>query len=74
MKKNISPWGKQCKTQMIILNKSLKGLSSEIGLSATYISSIINGRMIPPIETINKINKALDIPCHDANAAEQMAK
>lgn len=74
MGKNISPWGKQCKTQMIILNKTLKELSAEIGLSATYVSAIINGRVISPVETINKISKALDIPLHDVSIPKQGVK
>ena len=38
MGKNITPWGKQCKIQMVSLGKTLADLSKETGLSRTYIS------------------------------------
>lgn len=61
MGKNISPWGKKCKMQMIALGKSLTDLSVETGLSRTYISAIINGRMVAPQETKDKISKSLSV-------------
>lgn len=61
MSKAISQWGKKCKIQMIEMNKSLSDLSTETGLSRTYISAIINGRMIVPDETKQKISDALDV-------------
>lgn len=61
MKRELSPWGKQCKIQMIMLNKSLADLSRETGLSRTYISSIINGRQIAPKETVCLIGDALHV-------------
>lgn len=61
MKRNISPWGKQCKIQMISLGKSLADLSRETGLSRTYISAIINGRIVVPEETKCKISKSLSV-------------
>lgn len=60
-KRELSPWGKQCKIQMVALNKSLSDLSAETKLSKTYISSIINGRMIPPEGTIRVISNALEV-------------
>lgn len=60
-KRKLSPWGKQCKVQMAVLDKSLADLSAETKLSKTYISSIINGRMIPPEETIRTISNALEV-------------
>lgn len=59
MRKNMTPWGRQCKAQMAVLGLSLKDLSEAVGLSHTYISAIINGRVIAPEETVEKINKAL---------------
>lgn len=61
MKKTLSPWGKQCKIQMVVLNKSLKDLSNETKLSRTYISAIINERVIVPEETVKIISKALQV-------------
>ncbi len=59
MSKSITPWGRQCKAQMILKNLTLKELSISTCLSKTYISAIINGRIVAPDETVQKINKAL---------------
>ena len=61
MKRELSPWGKQCKAQMAMLGKSLSDLSRETSLSRTYISSIINGRIIVPDETVRFISDALEV-------------
>ena len=61
MGKNITPWGKQCKMQMIALGKTLTDISEETGLSRTYISGIINGRLRVPPETTSKISKSLSV-------------
>lgn len=61
MGKIISPWGRKCKAQMIILGFSLKELAEAVELSPTYVSSIINGRMAAPEETVKKISKALQV-------------
>lgn len=60
MKRELSPWGKQCKMQMVALNKSLDDLSNEIKLSKPYISAIINGRVVAPEGTIQAISEALN--------------
>lgn len=61
MQKTISPWGKQCKMQMISLGKSLTDISRETGFSRTYISAIINGRIVAPKETKHKISESLSV-------------
>ncbi len=61
MSKTITPWGKQCKVQMMLLGLSLKELSEIVGLSHTYVSAIINGRIVVPEETVKKISKALQV-------------
>ncbi len=61
MRKTISPWGLKCKAQMILLGFSLKDLAESVELSPTYVSSIINGRMIAPEETVEKISKTLQV-------------
>lgn len=61
MKRELSPWGRQCKVQMIVLEKTLSDLSQETNLSKTYISAIINGRMVVPEKTIQTISKALEV-------------
>lgn len=61
MGKTITQWGKQCKAQMILQGFSLKELSKAVGLSPTYVSAIINGRIIAPQETVEKVNKALQV-------------
>lgn len=61
MGKNITPWGKTCKKKMIEDGISLKKLSEITGYTNTYLSAIINGRMVAPDETLNKINDALNL-------------
>ena len=61
MSKTITQWGKQCKIQMVTLDKSLVDLSKETGYSRTYISSIINGRVVAPVDTVQKISSALHV-------------
>lgn len=61
MKRELTPWGKQCKIQMVALGKSLSDLSNETNLSRTYISAIINGRQAAPEETMNAISTALEV-------------
>lgn len=61
MSKTITPWGRKCKAQLALKGITLSGLSDATGLSRTYLSSIINGRVTVPDETIDKINKALDL-------------
>lgn len=61
MSKTITPWGRRCKAQMSLLDITLKELSETVGLSNTYVSAIINGRIIAPEETTEKINKALNM-------------
>lgn len=60
-KKQLSAWGKQCKANMILLDKPLPKLSQEVDLGATYVSAIINERSIPGPETIVKISTALNV-------------
>ena len=60
-KHELSPWGKQCKVQMLVLGKTLEDLSQETQLSRTYISSIINGRTIVPAKTMKAISDALEV-------------
>lgn len=67
MSKTITPWGKQCKAQMTLQGLTLKELSAAVGLSHTYVSAIINGRIIAPDGTIEKINKALQTNNVSAN-------
>ncbi len=61
MKKQLSPWGQQCKLQMLVLGKSLADVSSDTNYSRTYISAIINGRIVAPDETVKAISKALNV-------------
>ena len=61
MKKTLSPWGRQCKAQMVILGKTLTDLSQETQLSKTYISAIINERIVVPDKTIRIISDALEV-------------
>jgi cyanate lyase len=65
MSKTITPWGLQCKSQMVLNGLSLNDLSKSVGLSRTYISAIINGRIYAPDETVEKINKALGMEIAD---------
>lgn len=59
--KTISKWGTECKVQMLRKDMSLKDVSEATGLARTYISAIINGRVIVPQETMMKIGDALEV-------------
>ena len=61
MSRTITAWGRRCKAQMILLPKSLTELAKEVGYSETYVSSIINGRVVVPAETAEKITAALNV-------------
>ncbi len=61
MRKTLSPWGQQCKVQMVLLGKTLTDIAKETNLSRTYISAIINGRVIAPDDTAQIISTALDV-------------
>lgn len=61
MSKTITHWGKECKKQMIENGITLKKLGEHTGYTNTYLSAIINGRVIAPDDTLNKINKVLEI-------------
>ncbi|TGY90886.1 XRE family transcriptional regulator [Petralouisia muris] len=61
MKRELSPWGKQCKIQMLTLEKSLNDICRETNLSRSYVSSIINGRTVAPDETVGAISRVLDV-------------
>lgn len=57
----MSDWGKECKVQMLQKNMSLKDVATVTGYTRTYISAIINGRVIPPFSTLEKINLVLGV-------------
>lgn len=61
MGKTMTPWGRKCKAQMAMMGKTLADLSQETNLSITYISSIINGRIMVPDKTVQLISNALDV-------------
>lgn len=59
MSKHITPWGKRCKVQMVMLDKSLADISKETGYTRPYISAVINGRQIASEEAYKKISEVL---------------
>lgn len=61
MSKHITPWGKRCKVQMVMLDKSLADISKETGYTRPYISSVINGRQIASAEAYKKISEVLQV-------------
>lgn len=61
MKREISPWGMRCKTQMLLMGKTLRQLSAETNYSVSYLSAIINGRIIVPDATVKAISEALEV-------------
>ncbi len=61
MSKRMSPWGKECKISMFKLGKTLEDISKDTGLSRTYISAIINGRVDVPENTVRKISIVLNV-------------
>lgn len=72
MKKPLSPWGKQCKVQMVVLGKTLADIAKETNLSRTYISAIINGRMIAPDDTVQMISTALNVDAASINDEKEV--
>ena len=61
MSRNLSPWGMQCKRQMLELGKTYADIGAEIGRSRIYICQIVTGKSIPPQEMYDAISKALDV-------------
>jgi len=59
--KYITPWGRQCKSQMILLGKTLASLSEEVGFSKFYVSGVINGRVAGGENAVEKISRALGV-------------
>ena len=57
----ITPWGKRCRIRLMEKEMTMKDLAAQLGNSYTYLSGIINGRVMPAESTIIAINKALDI-------------
>jgi transcriptional regulator with XRE-family HTH domain len=55
-------WGRKCKAAIALKGITLKELAESIGYTPQYISAIINGRYAPPMETVEAISKALDVP------------
>lgn len=61
MSKNITKWGKECKKRMIDKDVTLEALGKATGYTRTYVSAIINGRMIAPDSTVTKISNELGV-------------
>ena len=61
MGKSITPWGRMCKAQMALLNMSLSDVAEKCGFSRCYVSAVINGRVIVPEETRQKIGAVLKV-------------
>lgn len=66
-KRQLSPWGKQCKVSMVENQKTLADIAEVTGYTKTYVSAIINGRVIVPDSTKQAISDALGV---DLNVAE----
>ena len=60
-KRTVPVWGRICKAQMAMLDKSLDDVCTESGYSRSYVSGIMNGRTYGPPEAIEKISKALSV-------------
>lgn len=61
-------WGKNCKSAMALKGITMKDLAKLTGYSYNYLSSIINGRVIPPIETIESISELLGVSVSEYTA------
>lgn len=59
--KHRDAWGKRCKAQMVLKDISLQDIADSTGYSRTYVSSIINGRVMVPDETKEKVENALGL-------------
>ena len=59
--KNITPWGKMCKAQMVLLDMSLADVAKKAGYSRSYVSAVINGRVVVPEESRQKIGAVLKV-------------
>ena len=61
VKRTVPAWGRICKAQMVILDKSLNDMCTESGFSRSYVSGIMNGRIYGPPEAIEKISSTLNV-------------
>lgn len=61
-------WGKKCKSAMALKGITMRELAKITGYSYNYLSAIINGRAIPPFETIENISNFLGVPVSEYSA------
>lgn len=61
VKKGSLPFGKRLMRLRKEKNMTLKSLANETGLSASHISQIEKGEMIPPVAVILQLSRALEI-------------
>jgi cyanate lyase len=61
MSKTITKWGRECKLQMVRRDLLLKDVAEATGYTRTYVSAIINGRVLVPRETQEKIGEAIGV-------------
>ena len=45
---SIGPWGKAVKSSLIASDITMKDMAADIGLTPTYVSAVINGRVLSP--------------------------
>lgn len=60
MKRVLPPWCKEAKKALVDRDMSVSELSEEIGLSRTYVSGVVNGRVYAP-EIATRISRALEL-------------
>lgn len=60
MKRKLSPWCKEAKKALIDRDLSVTDLSTAIGVGRTYVSGVLNGRLLVP-EVADKISKELEL-------------
>lgn len=61
-------WGRNCKSVMALKGITMKELAKSIGYTYSYTSSIINGRTIPSMKTIEAISAFLGVPVSEYSA------
>lgn len=61
MPKRITEWHKAVKAAMAIRGLTYADLERDLGLSRTYLSAVVNGRIYSDI-AVKKISDYLDIP------------
>lgn len=62
---NLAQIQEQLKTALKYCGKTQKGIADELGVSQQMISSYLNGKKVPPVETFANLCRILDLDAND---------